>query len=69
VQQKKQPDMRTALLNLRGCDTQGVSGQIVFGIGGDPVNKAIVVLHVNDAGEIGMQVPPNSLRVAPGGCL
>ncbi len=34
---------------------QGVSGQITFGADGDPVNKAIVILHVSPQGFIQME--------------
>jgi eukaryotic-like serine/threonine-protein kinase len=34
---------------------QGVSGQIAFGVDGDPVDKAIVILHVSPQGFIQME--------------
>lgn len=41
-------DLRQGLSALNGANAfQGVSGEIAFGADGDPVNKTIVVLHVN----------------------
>jgi eukaryotic-like serine/threonine-protein kinase len=34
---------------------QGVGGQIAFGSNGDPINKAIVVLYVDQLGRIHME--------------
>ncbi len=44
-------DLEQALKQLNGAHAfQGVSGQIAFGPDGDPVNKAVVILHVTARG-------------------
>jgi len=49
-------DVQQGLKQISGTDGfQGVSGQITFGADGDPVNKAIVVLHVSPEGFIQME--------------
>ncbi|MBO0778724.1 MAG: ABC transporter substrate-binding protein, partial [Ktedonobacteraceae bacterium] len=49
-------DVKQALGQLNGANAlQGVSGQISFGPNGDPVDKAIVVLHVSPSGTIQME--------------
>ena len=47
-------DLRQALNNTT---FQGVSGQIAFGVDGNPVNKAIVILSVDSLGRIKMDLP------------
>nr|MBA2396253.1 hypothetical protein [Ktedonobacteraceae bacterium] len=46
------PDkLKAALLNINGAKAiQGVSGQISFGSDGDPVNKAVITMHVATGG-------------------
>ncbi len=46
------PDkLRTALLNINGANAiQGVSGQISFGSNGDPINKAVLTMHIAAGG-------------------
>jgi eukaryotic-like serine/threonine-protein kinase len=46
------PDkLRVGLSNIKGANAiQGVSGQISFGPNGDPVNKAVVTMHVAKGG-------------------
>ena len=49
-------DMRQGLSAITGTETiQGVSGQIAFDGQGDPVNKALVLLSVDDNGFIHME--------------
>jgi len=49
-------DLEQGLKQIAGANGfQGVSGQITFGSNGDPVNKAIVVLHVSPQGFIQME--------------
>ncbi|WP_338254890.1 bifunctional serine/threonine-protein kinase/ABC transporter substrate-binding protein [Dictyobacter halimunensis] len=49
-------DLRLALLKLNGANAiQGVSGQISIGANGDPVDKAILVLYVDQNGRIHME--------------
>ncbi|GCE11303.1 protein kinase domain-containing protein [Tengunoibacter tsumagoiensis] len=49
-------DLQQGLSQIKGDNTvQGVSGQIAFGSDGDPVDKAIVVLYVDDNGHIHME--------------
>jgi ABC-type branched-subunit amino acid transport system substrate-binding protein len=49
-------DLEQGLKQITGANGfQGVSGQITFGSNGDPVNKAIVVLHVSPQGFIQME--------------
>jgi eukaryotic-like serine/threonine-protein kinase len=49
-------DLEQGLKQISGTKGfQGVSGQITFGSNGDPVNKAIVVLHVSPQGYIQME--------------
>ncbi len=49
-------DLEQGLKQITGANGfQGVSGQVTFGSNGDPVNKAIVVLHVNPTGHIQME--------------
>jgi len=49
-------DLQQGLQQISGNNGfQGVSGQIAFGANGDPVNKAIVVLHVSPDGHIQME--------------
>ncbi|MBA2395589.1 MAG: protein kinase [Ktedonobacteraceae bacterium] len=49
-------DLEQGLKQISGTKGfQGVSGQITFGSNGDPVNKAIVVLHVSAQGFIQME--------------
>jgi len=49
-------DLRMALLKINGDNAiQGVSGQISIGANGDPVNKAILVLYVDQTGHIHME--------------
>ncbi len=49
-------DLQQGLKQISGANGfQGVSGQIAFGANGDPVNKAIVVLHVSPQGYIQME--------------
>jgi ABC-type branched-subunit amino acid transport system substrate-binding protein len=44
-------DVEHALTQLNGSHAfQGVSGQIAFGPEGDPINKAVVILHVSAQG-------------------
>ncbi|HEY6406339.1 MAG TPA: hypothetical protein VIY29_02610, partial [Ktedonobacteraceae bacterium] len=46
-------DLQKALLQIKGAKAvQGVSGQISFGPDNDPVDKAIVVLYVDQNGHI-----------------
>ncbi|WP_161982097.1 bifunctional serine/threonine-protein kinase/ABC transporter substrate-binding protein [Dictyobacter alpinus] len=56
---KKQPtpkDMRDYLLKINGANTiQGVSGQISLGPNGDPIEKSILVLYVDEIGRIHME--------------
>jgi eukaryotic-like serine/threonine-protein kinase len=41
-------DLRQGLIKIAGLDAiQGASGQIAFGSDGDPINKAVVVLHLD----------------------
>ena len=48
-------NLNLELQNLNGANAiQGVSGQIAFGTDGDPINKAIVLLYVDDKGFIHM---------------
>jgi ABC-type branched-subunit amino acid transport system substrate-binding protein len=55
---KKNPtpvDENQALHAINGNNAiQGVGGQIAFGSNGDPINKAIVVLYVDQQGRIHM---------------
>jgi ABC-type branched-subunit amino acid transport system substrate-binding protein len=46
------PDkLKTALSNINGANAiQGVSGQISFGSDGDPVNKAVLTMHIAAGG-------------------
>jgi eukaryotic-like serine/threonine-protein kinase len=47
--------LQKGLTQITGAKAiQGVSGQISFGSNGDPVNKAIVILYVNQDGHIQM---------------
>ncbi|GHO89481.1 bifunctional serine/threonine-protein kinase/ABC transporter substrate-binding protein [Dictyobacter formicarum] len=49
-------DLRQALLKINGANAiQGVSGQISIGANGDPVDKAILVLYVDQTGHIHME--------------
>ncbi|WP_220194070.1 hypothetical protein [Ktedonospora formicarum] len=49
-------DLKTGLSQISGSNGfQGVSGQIAFDSHGDPVDKAVVVLHVSDEGFIRME--------------
>lgn len=49
-------DLQQGLQQISGTNGfQGVSGQITFGPDGDPVNKAIVILHVSLQGLIQME--------------
>ncbi len=49
-------DLQQGLKQITGTNGfQGVSGQIAFGSNGDPVNKAIVILHVSPDGHIQME--------------
>ncbi len=49
-------DLQQGLKQISGTNGfQGVSGQITFGVDGDPVNKAIVILHVSLQGFIQME--------------
>lgn len=49
-------DLRSGLSKITGVNAfQGVSGQIAFDSGGDPVNKAIVILYVDPVGHIRME--------------
>ena len=46
-------DVEQALTHLNGPNAfQGVSGQIAFGSDGNPINKAVVILHVSPEGYI-----------------
>src|SRR5579885_1179903 len=48
-------DLAQALKQLNGAHAfQGVSGQIAFGPNGDPINKAVVILHVAAQGNFVM---------------
>ena len=42
---------------LRTTTFQGVGGQVAFGVDGDPINKAIVILSVDSLGQIKMELP------------
>ena len=57
-------DLQQGLTQISGNNGfQGVSGQIAFGANGDPVNKAIVVLHVSPDGHIQMEhIGPHQRR-------
>ncbi|GHO44693.1 hypothetical protein KSX_28560 [Ktedonospora formicarum] len=49
-------DVRQALLSISGNGAiQGVSGQIAFGSNGDPVDKAVVVIYVDQNGNNHME--------------
>jgi serine/threonine protein kinase len=49
-------DLRQALTQIQGSNAfQGVSGLIVFGPQGDPVDKSIVILYVDPDGHIKME--------------
>ena len=49
-------DLQQGLQRINGANAiQGVSGEIAFGTGGDPVNKAIVILSVDPQGHIKME--------------
>ncbi|GCE19395.1 hypothetical protein KDK_31950 [Dictyobacter kobayashii] len=49
-------EVRQALLKINGDNTiQGVSGQISIGANGDPINKAILILYVDQMGRIHME--------------
>jgi hypothetical protein len=49
-------DLQQGLRQISGTNGfQGVSGQITFGADGDPIDKAIVVLHVSPQGFIQME--------------
>jgi ABC-type branched-subunit amino acid transport system substrate-binding protein len=53
-------DLNLELRSLNGANAiQGVSGQISFGPDGDPINKALVLLHVDAQGHI--QMDPTKL--------
>ncbi|EFH90433.1 protein kinase domain-containing protein [Ktedonobacter racemifer] len=49
-------DLKNGLAQISGSHAfQGVSGQISFGPNGDPVDKAVVILHVSNDGYIQME--------------
>ncbi|MBV9616506.1 MAG: protein kinase [Ktedonobacteraceae bacterium] len=49
-------DLEQGLKQISGTNGfQGVSGQVTFGANGDPVNKAIVILHVSSGGPLQME--------------
>nr|BBH89298.1 hypothetical protein KTC_40490 [Thermosporothrix sp. COM3] len=48
--------LQVGLRKINGANAfQGISGQISFGADGDPLNKAIVILRVDDNGHIQME--------------
>jgi len=56
------PDaLRTGLSQITGTKAiQGISGQISFGSDGDPINKAVVILYVDQDGHI--QLPRENVQ-------
>ena len=49
-------DIEQALAQMHGTQAfQGASGQIALGADGDPINKAVVILHVSSDGLILME--------------
>ena len=55
-------NLREGLLQITGKNAiQGVSGQISFGSNGDPENKAVIILYIDQDGHTQM-LQPNGLQ-------